>query len=332
MNLEIINKFGDFVDYIKAEQLTTYITGDLKMQTDLMHKINAYKKAYQSIKTADFVITSGKQAMTLPGVGKSSAGVIDKILNGEPVSMPNKMAQEILKMSDIIGIGPATIKKLVSEHGITSIKKLDKAIKDGTYKANNKIKLGLKYYFLVDMKIPRSEIDETKKLLESTAKELDPCLKVLICGSYRRGKEYSGDIDVLLYHPNEDPRVEYLQEYVKLLIKNKFIVDSITDKKFKKGYMGFSKLEDKPVRRIDIKYIQYESLAPAALYFTGPYELNVHMRNIAKSKNMLLNQYGLFGKSYGTQIELLTEQDIFNELGMEYLDPVQREEWLKTQK
>lgn len=99
------------------------------------------------------------------------------------------------------------------------------------------------------------------------------------------------------------------------------LIDSMTDKKIKTKYMGFSRYLDYPPRRIDIRFISYDSYPTALLYFTGSSTTNKHMREIAKKKGMKLSEYGLFDKN-GKPIKVSSERDIFYVLGMEYV-PVQ---------
>ena len=84
--------------------------------------------------------------------------------------------------------------------------------------------------------------------------------------------------------------------------------------------MGFSKLKNNHIRRIDIRYIPYESYYYALLYFTGSMELNKKMREIAKSKKLKLSEYGLFDEN-DKKFKAKSERDIFKKLGLEYLHP-----------
>ena len=82
--------------------------------------------------------------------------------------------------------------------------------------------------------------------------------------------------------------------------------------------MGFCKYLENPPRRIDIRFINYESYPAALLYFTGSSTLNKKMREIAKKKGYKLSEYGLFDKD-GKPIKVESERDIFHKLNMEFL-------------
>ena len=98
------------------------------------------------------------------------------------------------------------------------------------------------------------------------------------------------------------------------------IIDSMTDRKIISKFMGFCKYLYNPPRRIDIRFINYDSYPSALLYFTGSKDLNTKMRSIAKKKGYKLSEYGLFDKD-DKMIKVLSERDIFHKLDMEYLNP-----------
>ena len=51
-----------------------------------------------------------------------------------------------------------------------------------------KIKMGLKYHGVVEVKIPRKEIDKYNDILQKLIKTIDKNLILTIAGSYRRCK------------------------------------------------------------------------------------------------------------------------------------------------
>jgi DNA polymerase/3'-5' exonuclease PolX len=101
------------------------------------------------------------------------------------------------------------------------------------------------------------------------------------------------------------------------------IIDSMTDKKVKTKFFGFSKYLNNPPRRIDIRFVSYNSYPSALLYFTGSKDLNTKMRSIAKKKGYKLSEYGLFDKN-NIPFKVNNERDIFHKLDMEYIPPALR--------
>ena len=87
-----------------------------------------------------------------------------------------------------------------------------------------------------------------------------------------------------------------------------------------------------PFRRIDMKYIDYSQYFAGLLYFTGSDDLNRHMRIKANEKELILNETGVYemldaddhSKKGKRVIVPTSEQDIFECLGMEYIEPEDR--------
>jgi DNA polymerase/3'-5' exonuclease PolX len=102
----------------------------------------------------------------------------------------------------------------------------------------------------------------------------------------------------------------------------KFIVGDLTNAD-KTKYMGFCKLNKYPIRRIDIRMVGVRSFFPALIYFTGSYEFNQIMIQKAKKLGYKLNEYGLYDIN-NKIIHIKSEFDIFNILGMTYLEPENR--------
>ena len=346
-NERIIELFNKLVKQMEAEYLNAEVDGDVAEANSHKFRIAQTKKVLKILKTLDFEIKSANDVNGIPGIGAGSKKRIAEILDSDNLpELKNKydkskqnIIDSIQELEGIIGVGDKLAKKFVTEYKIRSIKELKSAIKKGNIEVNDKIKLGLKYYGVVDNVIPRKEIEITEKYLNKVANKIDEKLELTICGSYRRGKKVSGDIDVLIVHPDLDTMSiaknplkynlpDYLRIFVKKLSKEKFILDHMTDKNYNTKYMGFSKFKENPVRRIDIRLIAYNSLPTALLYYTGPYELNTYMREQAIKRDMKLNEYGLFKiKSDGSEkmLKINSESDVFKKLGMDYMTPEERE-------
>lgn len=345
MNKDIIDQFELLKKRRKSEYLNAILSNNSDEATKKQFSLKSIDKALSVLKKLDFKITNPSILSPIPGIGKRTIDRITEILEKGYLSelkIDNKISQQskietIQELDSVIGIGSNTAKKLVLEHGITSIAELKEAVKNGKVKVPNIVQLGLKYYGIVKASIPRSEIRLIEKFLISETKKIDRKLTAVICGSYRRGKPTSGDIDVLLYHPevktvkdmiSTSDSLNYSDRYIRHLTSLGFILDHITHKTFSKKYMGFCRYHDYPVRRIDIRYMPYQSVAAAMLHSTGPHELNVIMRNKAKARNMKLNEYNLFRIDVNDNpipINPTSEKQIFQILGMKYLSPQERE-------
>ena len=331
--LSCLNKLHEQIEHEK----NAYKMSDKKEYTIQNFRALNFEKVIKIIKKINFEITNSEQIKDIKGIGTGTIKRIDEILKtGSLKELKNNGTTNELK--EIIGIGDSTAYKLSNRYGINTVSQLISAVKNNQIKITEQIRLGLKYYGIVQRNIPRKETELIEKYINNEATKINKNLQIVFCGSYRRENTVSGDIDVLVYHndiitKNDIKSNEkYLELLVNNLIKNKFIVDNLTNKNYSVKYMGFCKYKNNPVRRIDIRFIAKESLASALLYFTGPYELNTLMRIEAKKQNMLLNEYGIFKikNNKFTKINVLNEKDIFHLLGMKYLHPNEREKYNQT--
>jgi ribosomal protein S13 len=289
----------------------------------------------------------------IKGIGPGTINRVDEILRtGSLAELKNydkivkklgEKEQIIDDLTKVVGIGRVMAMNLISKYDIKSADELKRLSDAGKIDLNEKIKIGLKYLGKFEGNIPRKEIDNIYDYLQQKTDEYNSNMCITICGSYRRGLPTSSDIDILLSDLNLNTMDEVLEsnalsKYVEYLHKIGFLLDDITDKNIKTKYMGFgispqlnlkSKALDrfKPknkIRRVDIRLIPMISYFPALLYFTGSYELNQEMRTIAKKLGYKLNEYGLYKLNTNEMIDILSEQDMFLKLNMNYLEPNKR--------
>ncbi len=318
MNKKIIEQFQNLINYTKQSK-----------ETKDRFRLIQFKNALSIIENFPKKIKTSNDLKNIPGIGKGILERVDEILkNGKLAEVKEivKKSPVVEELMSVINIGEKIAEKLVEEHNIKSVKDLAKKFNNNEIKLNDKIALGLKYYQKVEEHIPREEVTLIAKLVKKIAKRIDDDLIVTVCGSYRRGKSFSNDIDILLVHPTEEKN--YIKKLVSIMSKPinindnlPFLIDNLTDKGETK-YMGFCQYKGGKVRRIDIRFIPFESYYSALLYFTGSGTLNKKMRSMAKKKGYILNEYGIYkGKK---MIPIASEKDIFDLIGMDYLEPSER--------
>lgn len=335
-NIQIISEF---------ERLMKQINYDIDNEKDKKKKtVNLFRlkqigNAYNIIKKYPEEIKSGEQLKEIKGIGAGIMRRIDEIIKTGKLAEITlkekdvKTSEAVEELKEIYGIGEKTAFELVTKNNIHSIGELKDAFVAGAISLNSNIVMGLKYHNIYQQKIPRSEMKKIDKYLQQLAKEVDDQLDVIVCGSYRREKTTSNDIDCMLSHPKiktqDDLKTKknYLHNFIDVLKENKFIVDALTSEDVETKFMGFCRYSVKtPIRRIDIRYIPSESYFPALIYFTGSGSFNQTMRQYAKKLGYKLNEYGLY-KQVGTKYKLVpvsSEEEIFEKLGMKYVEPKDR--------
>ena len=299
----------------------------------------AYAKAIKELKTLN-AIESIKDVEGIKGVGKKIKAKIEEILTTGQLEAATKAKSELKidvyqDLLKIQGVGPVKAKELIDKHSIKSLDDLRKRYEKEDL-LNDVQKKGLKYYDDSLERIPRAEMIEHEKKILSIIKS--PIESTLV-GSYRRGAETSGDIDVLIKAPesySKKQMKEVFESIVKAYQDSGYIIDvlGLGEKKC----MAYVKLDSKSkVRRLDLLITPEKEYPYAILYFTGSDLFNVAFRKYALSKGYTINEHGLkFKSAQGISErnsehimkrknedvkdvpEMKTEKDIFNllEIGL----------------
>ena len=313
-------------------------------------KLRSFSSAIQAIQNYPTKITSSADVKGMKGVGKGMLARIDEYCNTGTIAEVNEQQtntgiNHIQELMKITGIGEKKAEKLYNDGWKQStLVEECKNIKKATELIKNKVithhqYLGAKYFEDLEQRIPHDEITTAEAYLRQWIPEFRPDCEFQILGSYRRNAVTSGDMDVLLTIPSvktdEDMLIicDILPQLVNFLTNKQFLVDHLT-KDGKSKYMGMCKIGDNPVRRIDIRFVPYESKGAAILYFTGSGEFNRIMRKWAIQQGYKLNEYGLWKRIGEGKITKNTkfsfcpcsdsEEMIFKELNMPYLTPPQR--------
>jgi NAD-dependent DNA ligase/DNA polymerase/3'-5' exonuclease PolX len=284
-------------------------------------RARAYQKAQETIMAYPGDIMSPNDLKGKPGIGPTIMEKLNEYVEtGTLKVLEREKNNPVNILADVYGIGPKKAKELV-DNGITSIAQL----RENQQMLNDIQKVGLRYYEDVLKRIPRSEIEDYKRIFESDFKKVATSdSKFEIVGSYRRGAQNSGDIDMIITSDSPKVFINFIDE----LIKKKIILEILSRGSTKCLVMAKIPSSDS-VRRVDFLYTGLEEFPFAILYFTGSKIFNTVMRHIALEKGYTMNEHGINnmeGKKKGDKVShrFKTEEDIFDFLGLEYKAPTER--------
>ncbi len=293
-------------------------------------RINSYRKSARVIEElAEPIETfaSAGRLTEIPGVGKSTAEKIAKYLETGKVELYEelkaKVPPHLPELLAVGGLGPKTVAKLWKKADIKSVEELKAALTEhperitgieglGPKKAEQML-AALQFMDSAGGRIRLGEADALAAELIDIVKKCKGARRVVVAGSLRRGKETIGDIDVL---------AEASKAAAGEIIKT-FTTSPKAARVLAEGETKGSIITSGGVQS-DLRVVETKSFGAAMNYFTGSREHNVRLREIAISKGMKLNEYGLFegeklvaGKS---------EEELYAALGMDYVPPELRED------
>ncbi len=314
-----------------AEQF--YLIAQLLSLTDENpFKIRAYEKAAQVIESLPQAIEElakdFDKLSSIPGVGKSIAEKIVEYLNTGKIQrleeLKSKFPEGIFEMLKIPGLGPKRIRLLYEKLGIKDVKTLQeyaqkhllKELPGFGEKVEKNILEGIKFLSFSEQRIL---LFDAIKIVEEILLELKrnkDIINIDPCGSLRRRKETIGDIDILCcVKPGKEKSV--IEEFTKLPMVKKVLACGDT----KGSVITSSNIQ------VDLRVVPKEVYGAALQYFTGSKQHNIHLREIANKKQLTLSEYGVFKIDRKDKpIAGKTEKEVYNALGLEYIEPELRED------
>ena len=175
---------------------------------DSSFRINAYRRAADTVQSYDQPLASLPDLTGITGVGQGIAGVIREVLaTGTFVALEDLQEQipgSVLSLLDVPGVGAKTAARLYRELNITSLTELDAAVREGRLtsmkgmgpKAQARIGEGLVF---LQRRTGRTSIGMALPLAERLAARLTSATgrPVFIAGSVRRMCVTVGNIDLV---------------------------------------------------------------------------------------------------------------------------------------
>ena len=260
----LVSEFQRLIAFLKEETDKYRSSKDVKKVKQNTFRIRQLSNVLYILKKypKKINLNNYKELDDIPGIGKGSIKRIKEILEkgklselGDftPSNNTKKEKNKALnELEEIVGVGRSKALELYGK-GITSVKILKQKIKDKKIEVNDKILLGLKYHGVYKTNIPRKEVTKYYKLIGHIIKKFNKKLNddkeyiFEICGSYRREKLVSNDIDVLItkrgYKKKSDKHLKRIIKQLKKDIRknnNKpLLIDDMTDKNVSTKYMGF---------------------------------------------------------------------------------------------
>ena len=294
----------------------------------------AYKNALDTIRSMTEDINDVKQLEGKKGIGSTILSKFKKyLLNGSldiferEKDKPGYELNEVYEQfSNIYGVGPKKAQDLIDK----GIKSMDELRERQDELLNDNQKAGLKYYEDIMKRIPRKEIDDYNEIFRRVFDKVSRTNQITdakyeIVGSYRRGLEESGDIDVIITSNDKS----LFKKFTDALLEENIILVTLSCGPSK--CLVITRLTPNSIaRRVDFLYSPPEEFPFAILYFTGSKEFNTVMRGHALKMGVSLNEHGLSKKEPGKKKEEMishrfnSENDIFEYLNLEYKEPTDR--------
>lgn len=315
----IINK----KDVIKLlENVAIY----LELKGENSFKTSAYRRAAQALEQDDRSLSEIDDFTKIKGIGKgTSAVIVEYIEDGKSdtlAQLQREVPQGLVPLLNLPGLGGKKLAKLYQELGVTDAISLQNACQSGKVeelagfgkKTAEKILQALEDTNSRPDRLPIAMMIPIAENIESFLSTIEEINTFSRAGSLRRMRETVKDIDFII-STNQPSAVR------DALLGMESIKDVIA-----KGDTKVSvTLADVYDINVDFRIVEPKEFATTLHHFTGSKEHNVAMRQLAKTRDEKINEYGITLNETEEIITFENETQFFQHFGLPYIPPEIRE-------
>ena len=302
----------------------------LELSGENAFRIRAYRNGAKAIRdlseSVAELINAGTDLTTIDGIGATLAEKSAVLVKTGNLPQLEKLRKEVPPtLRDIMqvpGVGAKKAMKMFQELQIFDLASLRAACEAGLVASLKGFGAKTQQSILKNMQIAekasqRLMIDQADHLVERLQNHMKKCAAVHrldFAGSYRRGKETVGDLDMLVISDDKESVMDHFASFSS--------IQEIIAR-------GDTKMSIRVTDsfQVDLRVVAEKSWGAALQYFTGSKEHNVHLRGLAKSKGMKINEYGVFDVNDETKVLAGEDEEaIYRLVGMPWVPPEMRED------
>ncbi len=293
-------------------------------------RIRAYRGGARAIRdldepVANIVADPARDLADLSGIGKTLAEKTAELLSTGTLTQLTELRaavpEIVIDMSRIPGLGAKKASRLHEELAISSLDELRSACEDGRVaavkgfgkKTATSILEGLSIAVAANERISWAAADDLAASLADHLRACDAIEKFEFAGSYRRGRETVGDLDLVVVAADHAQAMDHFEAYsgrTQTIGRGDTKVSIRIGKSF----------------QVDMRVVAVDQFGAALQYFTGSQAHNIHVRRLAKDRGLKINEYGVFTLSSESPIAGETEDDVYAAIGVPWISPELRED------
>jgi DNA polymerase (family 10) len=293
-------------------------------------RLRAYRNGGRIIKelpnSIQSMIEAEEDLTKLDGIGKSVAEKCHELVKtGKLKQMDDlltKVPKTVLDLLKIPKLGPKKAAAIFNELGIATLEDLKAACEAGKVrelsgfaeKTEKQILEGISIAASANERILWANADLIVQRLKKHMSECDQIQQLEFAGSYRRGKETVGDLDILVDSIESAAVMDHFGSF-----------DEITSVIVRGETKMSVRLEDE--FQVDLRVVPADSFGAALQYFTGSKDHNVVVRGKAKQMGLRVNEWGVYDTTGKEEkwVAGKSEIDVYAALDLPYFEPEIRE-------
>ncbi|MFK8112923.1 MAG: DNA polymerase/3'-5' exonuclease PolX [Rubripirellula sp.] len=293
-------------------------------------RIRAYRNGSKAIRELEESVESiladpSRKLADVPGIGKTllektqvlvSTGELPQL-----IKLRTQVPEVVIQMARIPGLGAKKAAKLQAALSLESLADLRKACQEDLVgklkgfgaKTQQAILDGLEIAEAAAERIYWSKGDQLTDAIGAHMKQCAGIEKMEWAGSYRRGRETVGDLDLLVVASDREQAMDHLEAYPS---RSTTIGRGDTKISIRVG----------KAFQVDMRVVEADQFGAALQYFTGSQAHNIHTRRIAKDNGLKINEYGVFKQEDDSRVAGTTEEDVYAAIGLPWIAPELRED------
>jgi DNA polymerase (family X) len=302
----------------------------LELRGENQFRVRAYRNGAKAIRelaeqVADILADKDRNLRSFTGIGDTLADKCQVMVDtGRLPQLDDLRANTpavLVKMTRIPGVGAKKAMALQKELKVQTLEELRQACIDGKVRDLKGFGAKTEQAILAGLDIAESaalrlRIDQADHLVVRLRQHMQACSAITnmeFAGSYRRGKETVGDIDILVVSDDHDAVMDRFAQFpalASIIARGETKMSIRVDDQF----------------QVDLRVVPAESFGAALQYFTGSKDHNVAVRGRARKMGYTVNEYGV--AKLDTPDKILcgaTEEELYKILDLKWIAPELRE-------
>jgi len=310
----------------------------LEYQGGNVFRVRAYRNASHTIgglvEPLATVRADTNRALTdLDGIGDDLAGKIEGLLDTGRLPLLEELKSQVpaaaFELMRVPGLGPKKVKQLVEALGIDSLEALEQACHEKRvesvkgFGAKTQAAILDNIAFAKDPAHARMLWNDADAIVQDVLGWMRQCpeaRQVEGAGSWRRGRETVGDLDVVVDSRAAAAVMDHLEQWHGMAAV------------LQRGDTKTSIRGPRDIQ-IDLRVVAEDSFGAALQYFTGSKEHNVKLRSRARDRGLTINEYGVHklnasADGHHTRGDVLagrSEAEVYEAVGLPWIPPELRE-------
>lgn len=311
-NAEVARLFRELADVLELQGANPF-------------RVRAYRNAARTVEglPGPAAARTAAELAELPGIGADLAGkIVEAAGTGRLAALESieaRFPKGLLALLQLPGLGPKRIQALHRRLHVTTVDQLDVALRHGRVRRlpgfgprlEGRLRQAVEARAKAPARLPLATASQYGESMLTYLRAVPGVRRAEIAGSYRRGQETVGDLDILVTGTRDCRAVDRFVRYPA-------VAQVLAAGPTRASIRLRSGLQ------VDLRMLRPESYGAGLYYFTGSKAHNIELRRMAQRAGLKINEYGVFRGD--RRVAGKTEAEVAGAVGLPWIPPELRED------